>query len=192
MEVISDVLVKEQHESGIDRVFIVKNLPRHFLYRKVAKMVQKYDRDGYTDGTLVPSPTGEKVEVLLEGLEDSQSGDGSIVFSMYGEPGRKALEAIDAYIQGTLPRDILVPKRVPYPLDPTDPRSMPKSRLQIPVVELPASKAEAPQVSPEALASPAPSAPIKQKRQLTEQQRIAARERLARAREVKKQIQTQA
>lgn len=190
MEYIAEVLIKEQHESGIDQVFIVKNLPKHLLYRKVAKMVQKYDRDGYTDGTLVPSKDGEKVEALLEGLEESQNGDGSIVFSMGGEPGRNALLAIDTYIKGTLPRDVVIPSRVPYPLDPSDSRSMPKSKVLIPVVELPVQKAEA-QVSPEVKSSLESSAPIKQRKPLTEQQKLAAKERLARAREIKKQMKVE-
>lgn len=184
MELLQEVFIKEQHESGIDQVFVVKNLPKHLIYGKVAKMVQRYDRDGYTDGTLIVDPSGEKVDGLLEGLEFSQTGDGSILFNMGRETGRKAMQAVDAYIAGTLPRDIVVPKRVAYPMDPSDSRSMPKPMSLIPVVELPASKA-VPQVSPEAQASPE-AAPIK-KRQLTEQQRDAARERMARAREVRKQ-----
>lgn len=186
VELLEEVFIKEQHESGIDRVFIVKNLPKHLIYRKVPKMVQRYDRDGYTDGTLTVDPSGETIDGLKEGLEASQSGDGSILFLMGRAPGKAAMEAVDAYITGTLPRDVVVPKRVNYPMDPTDSRSMPKPKSLIPVVELPKSKAELPPVSPEAQASPVEPAPIK-KRQLTEQQREAARERLARAREVRKQ-----
>lgn len=185
-ELIPEVFIKEQHESGIDRVFFVKNLPKHLIYRKVAKMVQRYDRDGYTDGTLMPDPSGEKVDGLLEGLEHSQTDDGSVVFSQ-SESGKNALKAIDAYINGTLPRDVIVPGRVDYPLDPSNSRSMPKSRSLIPVIELPVSKAASSQVSPETNVSPVEPAPTKKKRQLTEQQRNAARERLARAREIKKQ-----
>lgn len=186
MELLKEVFIKEQHESGIDLVFVVKNLPKHLIYRKVPLMVQRYDRDGYTDGTLMPDPEGATVDGLLEGLEFSQTGDGSILFNVGRAPGKQAMQAVDAYIQGTLPRDVVVPKRVSYPMDPSDSRSMPKPMSLIPVIELPASKAEAVQVSPEAKASPEPSAPIR-KRQLTEQQREAARERMARAREVRKQ-----
>lgn len=186
MELLNEVFIKEQNESGIDQVFVVKNLPKHLLYHKVPKMVQRYDRDGYTDGTLTVDPSGEKVDALLEGLEHSQSGDGSIVVSMNREVGRIALKAIDAYIAGTLPRDIVIPKRVPYPLDSTDSRSGPKPLSMIPVIELPIPKAASSEVSPEVKASPSEPAPIK-KRQLTEQQRTAAKERLARAREIRKQ-----
>jgi len=186
VELLSEVFIKEQHDAGIDLVMIVKNLPKHFIYRKGLKMVQRVDRDGYTDGTLVPDPSGEKVDELLDGLEKSQTDDGSIVFTQR-ESAKQALEAIDQFIQGTLPRDILVPKRVPYPLDSTDTRSQPRSKSLIPVVELPGFKAEVPQVSPEAQASPEVSAPLKTRKPLTEQQRIAAKERLARAREIRKQ-----
>lgn len=187
VELLKEVFIKEQHESGIDQVIVVKNLPKHLLYHKVPKMVQRYDRDGYTDGTIIPDPSGEKVDGLLDGLEVSQSGDGSIVFPMNREVVRKALKAIDAYIAGTLPRDVVIPTRVPYPLDPTDSRSMPRSMSLIPVIELPDSKAESSEVSPEAKVSPSEPAPIKKKRNLTEQQRTAAKERLARAREIRKQ-----
>lgn len=184
MELLPEVFIKEQHDSGIDQVIIVRNLPKHLIYRKVHKMVQRYDRDGYTDGTLVPDLKGEMVDDLLEGLEHSQTDDGAIVFT-HQETAKMALRAIDAYINGTLPRDVVVPKRVAYPVDPTNSRSMPKPKSMVPVIELPVSKAEAPQVSPEAQASPASSAPIKVRKQLTEQQKIAARERMARAREVR-------
>lgn len=186
MELLPEVFIKEQHESGIDQVMVVRNLPKHLIYRRVPKMVQRYDRDGYTDGTIIPDPKGETVEALLEGLEFSQTDDGSIVFT-HQETAKVALRAIDAYVNGTLPRDIVVPKRVAYPLDPSNSRSMPKPKSMIPVVELPASKAEAPQVSLEGKTSPVSSAPIKKRKELTEQQKEAARERMARAREVRKQ-----
>jgi len=186
MELIPEVMIKEQHDSGIDLVFVVKNLPKHLVYHKVPVMVQRIDRDGYTDGTLVPDPEGLMTDGLMDGLDHSQTDDGSIVFSQR-EPAKRALAAIDAYIQGTLPRDVVVPRRVSYPMDPSDSRSMPKPKSLIPVIELPNLKAEAPQVSPVAQAAPESSAPLKQKRQLTEQQKNAARERLARAREIRKQ-----
>lgn len=181
-EVIKEVFIKEIHESGIDMVYYVQNLPKRLIYQKVPKMVQRYDRDGYTDGTIVPDGSGEKVDGLLDGLEYSQNGDGAINFPMVRETARQALRAIDAFIAGTLPRDIVLPKRVPYPNDPTDKRSMPKNRSLIPTVELPVSRVELAKVSLEASASPSKST-----RTMTAEQKEAARERLARARAIKKQ-----
>jgi hypothetical protein len=179
-ETLSEVFIKEMHESGIDKVYYVQNLPKRFIYEKVPKMIQRYDRDGYTDGTLTVDPSGERVDALLDGLEISGNGDGSVVFLVGRESGKRALLAIDTYVAGTLPRDVVIPKRVSYPMDPTDQRSSPKPKSLIPVVELPVSRVvEA--VSPEAKASP-----LKATRTLTEAQRQAARERLARAREIKK------
>lgn len=185
VETLKEVFIKELHESGIDQVFVVKNLPKHLIYRRVPKLVQRIDRDGYTDGTLVPDPSGEMVDGLLDGLEFSQNGDGSIVFPMNRETAKTALKAIDAHIVGTLPRDAVIPTRVDYPLDRTNSRSYAKPMSLIPVVELPIKEAVPSQVSPEAKASPVEPAPTK-KRKLTEEQRQAARERLARAREIKK------
>jgi hypothetical protein len=185
-ELLPEVMIKEVSNTGVDKVVIVRNLPKKFIYQKVVKMVQKFDRDGYSDGMLVPDPKGEMEDGLYDHLEHSQNGDGSIHFMMHFETARKALEAIDQYISGTLPRDVIIPKRVPYALDPSDMRSAPKPRHMIPVIELPVSKAEAPQVSPEAQASLESSAPIK-KYKLTPAQREAAKERLARAREIRKQ-----
>lgn len=186
-ELLQEVFIKEQHESGIDRVFYVQNLPKKFIYHKVPKMVQRYDRDGYTDGTLVVDPKGEKVDGLLDGLEFSLSGDGSIVFQMSFETARNALKAIDAYIAGTLPRDVVVPTRVDYPLDRTNTQSSPKPRALIPTVELPNLRAATSEVSP--VAEPTPQKPAR--RSWTPEQKQAARERLAKAREVKKQLTKQ-
>jgi hypothetical protein len=180
MEELQEVFIKELHESGIDQVFYVQNLPKKFIYHKVPKMVVRYDRDGYTDGTTVVDPSGEKEDGLLEGLEHSQNGDSSIVFPMSKESARNALLAIDQYISGTLPRDVVIPKRTSYPMDSTNSRSMPKTRNLIPTVILPVSREPLVEVSPEA--NPSPS---KRSRILTQEQKEAARERMARARAVK-------
>lgn len=185
MELLDEVLIKEVAEDGIDKVYILKNLPKRFIYTKVPKMVQRVDRDGYKDGTIVPDPSGEMVDGLVDGLEHSQTRDRSILFLMGTEPGRNAMAAVDAYVAGTLPRDIVLPKRVPYPIDPTDMKSQPRMREDIPVVELPIPEEkisrELPQVSPEAEASPA-----KQPRVLSEAEKERRRESLAKARAVAK------
>lgn len=179
-ELLPEVFIKELHESGVDQVYYVQNLPKKFIYHKVPKMVTRYDRDGYTDGTQVVDPSGELVDGLLDGLEFSQNGDNSIVFPMMRETARHALAAIDAYIAGTLPRDVVIPRRVDYPLDKTNSRSYPKTRNLIPTVVLPVSREVLAEVSPVANA-----APSKPSRTLTKEQKEAARERMARARAVK-------
>ncbi len=182
-ELLNEVFIKELHESGIDQVFYVQNLPKRLIYRQVPKMIQRIDRDGYTDGSLVVDPKGGMEDGLLDGLDHSQSGDGSIVFPMNRETAKNALAAIDKYIAGTLPRDVVIPARVAYPQDPTNSRSLPKGRNNIPTVELPVSKAALVAVSPEGNTSPSKPA----RSSMSPEQRKAVGERLAKARELKKQ-----
>jgi len=137
---IEEVFIKEVADTGIDMVMIVRNLPKKLIYREVPVEVTQYDRDGFTDGTQMHDPSGKVKEDLLEGLEHSQTYDKSILFRVSLEPGKLALEAIDRYISGTLPRDVVVPGRVPYPMVPGDPRSMPKPKELIPAIDLPVSE----------------------------------------------------
>ena len=44
---LEEAFIKEVTDSGIDQVFIVRNLPKRLVYQEVAKMVQRIDRDGY-------------------------------------------------------------------------------------------------------------------------------------------------
>lgn len=171
-----------------DYVFIVRNLPKRLVYQEVPKMVQRIDRDGYSDGTLVPDPSGEKVEALLEGIEESRNGDGSLVFITKREVGKKALEAIDQYIAGTLPRDVVIPKRVPYSMVPQDNRSNPKPKTLIPAIDLPKPdiREEAEVASP-----PAQAAQPKPSRTLSPEQKAVRVEILRKAREAKAAKQAQ-
>lgn len=191
-EMLDEVFLKESNEMGQDRVVILKNVPRRLFYRLVPKMIQKYDRDGYTDGTLTPDPSGEKVYALLEGMRHSKTGDGAIVVDRRFEDGKFALQAIDAYIAGTLPRDIVIPQRVPYAIDPTNTRSMPRPRTLIPVIELPKPiKTVSSEVSPAGNAAPQTPVAIKvrkPRKPMTEEQKQASRERLAKAREKIQQL----
>ena len=179
---IEEVMIKEMTNSGIDMVYIVRNLPKRLLYREVPKMVQRVDRDGYCDGTMIPDRSGEIVEDLLEGLEVSRNGDGSIVFYTKREIGRSHLEAIDQYIAGTLPRDVVIPKRVPYPAQPGDPRSNPKPKHLIPAIDLPKpiDRVVAAEISPAGNA-----ASEKPSRVLTPEQKAVRVEVLKKAREAK-------
>lgn len=134
---LDEVFIKEMTNRGIDTVYIVRNLPKRLIYQEVPRMVQRIDRDGYSDGTLVVDPAGGKDEALLDGLEVSRNGDGSIVFNSKRDVCRMALEAIDQYIAGTLPRDVVVPKRVAYPSQPGDTRSGTIPKHMIPAIDLP-------------------------------------------------------
>ena len=49
-ELIPEVFIKEVANTGVDKVIIIKNLPKRLIYQKVVKMVQRVDRDGYADG----------------------------------------------------------------------------------------------------------------------------------------------
>ena len=194
MEILlNEVFVKEVNEAGIDRVVVLKNVPRRLFYRWVPKMVQRVDRDGYTDGTMAVDPSGEKVEALLEGMSNSRNGDGSIVVDTKFETGRAALKAIRAYVNAAFPRDVVLPEWTNYPIDPTNSRSMPKPKSMIPVIELPTKediKAESPVVSPEGNTSPQAPAIMRTRKPMSEEAKKAAGERLAKAREMKKQLKT--
>ena len=147
---LDEVFIKAVTDSGIDMVFILRNLPKKFIYREVPKTVTRYDRDVYTDGTQMVDPSGAMKEELLDGLEHSQTEDGSILVRTGLEPGKTALVAIDRYIAGTLPRDVVIPERVPYPMQVGDPRSNPRPKSMIPAIDLPKSdmRVESPVVSP--------------------------------------------
>ena len=155
-ELLDSVYIKESSTLHTDTVFIVENLPKRLIYHMVPAMATVYDRDGYTDGNQRVDSTAPKVEALLPGLYLDAAGDGSVMFDTRHEEPAKALEAIDAYIAGTLPRDVVIPRRVPYAERPDDKRSNPIPMSGIPIVALPGVlRPDAPQVSPQGV-SPLP------------------------------------
>jgi hypothetical protein len=179
-EILDQVLVREQRQNGIDYVMYIKNLPRHLIYQQVPKMVTRYDRDGYTDGTQAVDPSGEKVWALLPGLSYSPTFEKSIMFDANQEVGRTALKALDTYVNAKFPRDIVLPERVAFPQDITDGRSNPIPLDRIPVLELPALRAS------DTVSSATEVAPLKKSRNLTDEQRVAMAARLAKARAARK------
>lgn len=136
---VKEVLIKEMTPQGVDKVFVVRNLPKHLLYREVPVTVTRYDRDGYTDGTQVPDPSGAKKEDLLDGLEIHKH-DGAICFPVKRQHVREALDNIDRYIDRMFPRDVKPAGRIPYAERPGDMRSNPLPRHRIPVVDVPLPK----------------------------------------------------
>jgi hypothetical protein len=156
---IDEVMIKEVSNLRPDRVAIIRNLPRHLIYRETVKMVSKRDRDGYVIDALVPDPEGTIEETLKEGLEFSRNGDGSIVFNTRRQHVADALKAVDAYIQGTLPRDVVVPQRVDYAAQRGNMLASPIPTTQIPAIDLPQiDRVAAEETSPPAKAvSPKPA-----------------------------------
>lgn len=136
-ETLEEVFVKEVSEDGIDRVSFVLNVPRHFIYQQTPKMIMKRDKEGYAEGHMVPIHPQELEWTLKEGLEHSLNGDGSILFQVKRNEAREALAALDDYVDRSIERGIVIPDRVPYPMDPKDPRSMPKPKDLIPKIEIP-------------------------------------------------------
>jgi hypothetical protein len=180
---IDEVMIKVISNLQPDKVIIVRNLPAKFLYEKQPKMVSKRDRDGYVIDALVPSPDGATEKCLKEGLELSRNGDGSIVFNVSRQTAKSILAEIDAYIQGTLPRDIVVPQRVEYSSQRGNMLASPIARFQIPAIDLPK-----PEVKPELnraveeASPPAKAEPLKRTRVLTPEQKAKRCEILAKAR----------
>lgn len=197
MEVLKDVLIKEVDGSRAgDKVFYVDNLPKTLLYRKaIARMI---DPNSPTGDRLVPEytlaqngqrvNTGRTIDELLPGIEFSQTGDGAYCFFTQYLEAQMRLKDIDNYIKSVMPIAERIAAREPYALQPGVMSSGPRPLHTLPRVVLPEP------VSPPAQAEQAgtPSvAPVKKTRKpMTEEQKQAARERLARARELKKAQKT--
>jgi len=134
--IIKEALIKECGNMFHDKVFIVENLPRKFLYHKTVKMVPRKDRDGNLDGTMVPNQGREMEETLLPGIEFSASGDGAFLFWSSVQESKERLKDIDSFIERAVPRDARIPKRVDYAQIVGDPKSNPIPYSQIPRVIL--------------------------------------------------------
>lgn len=192
MEVLKNVLLKEVDGSKVgDKVIYVDNLPKSFLYTKAIKLMVDYTNP---QQNLVPEfeldergrkiPTRAMVDELLPGIEMSQTGDEAFVFFIQNNEGKQRLLEIDRYIQQNMPVAERIPARIPYSSQPGVMTASPRPLSQIPRVTLPEP------VSPPAKAvQVAASSPVlkskKVRKPLTEQQKAAARERLAKARAMK-------
>ncbi len=176
-EYLSDVLIIEAL-GRMPTCHIVDNLPKHLLYQRTKKLMPMQE---YSE-RMVPCfkvdehgkhvPTGEMEDTLQPGVEMSQSGDGAYVFYPNLSESKSRLLMIDEYIRQHV-QDPEKRKRIPYALQPGLLTSSPKSRHQIPHVELPAPTTVPPVAS---------GADV----QLDEGKRQATIDRLARAREAKK------
>lgn len=204
MEVLKNVLIKEVTggKNG-DLVVYVDNLPKSFLYRQTKKMfidpndpqqkiVPEYE---VVDGRR--KPTNAMVDELLPGIETSPTGDKAFVFFTNYNEAKARLADIDRYIKNNVPVAERVQERVFYALQPgvmtsgTIPlQNIPRVVLPEPVSP-PEAKASV-QVEAHTAALPVhePVKEVKERRPMTEAQKDAARERMARAREIRRQKQT--
>lgn len=198
MEVLKNVLIKEVDGSKTgDKVVYIDNLPKSLLYRKAMKLMIDYTNP---QQNLVPEfnldekgrkiPTGATVDELLPGIEISQTGDEAYVFFMQYNEAKMRLEDIDRYILQTMPVAERVQPRIPYSVQPGVMTASPRPLSQIPRVTLPE-----PVSPPSKDVQVAASSPVlssidiiktrKVRKPMTEQQRIAAKERMAKARAIK-------
>lgn len=134
--IIKEALIKECGNMFHDKVFIIENLPRKFLYHKTVKMVSRKDKEGNLDGTKVPNQQGEMEETLLPGIEMSAQGDGAYIFWSSEQESKERLKDIDVYLERAVPRDSRIPKRVDYAQQVGDARSNPIPYSRIPRIAL--------------------------------------------------------
>lgn len=197
MEYLSKVLIKEVNGGGQgDKVFYVENLPKSLLFRKEKKQIidytdeqnrQRYVPDFRLDEQGRKIPTGAFQDVLLAGIEKSQTGDDAYCFDMALNEGKDHLRAIDQYIQQTVPVYDRVAQRVPYAMQPGLLTSGPIPLSTIPCVVLPGvasppAQAEQPQANA-VVSSPTIKKP---KRVMTEEHKAKLAASLKLARERKK------
>lgn len=195
MEVLKNVLIKEVDGSKIgDKVFYVDNLPKSLLFVKAIKLMVDYTNP---QQNLVPEfeldeknrkiPTGAKVDELLPGIELSQTGDEAYVFFTQNNEGKNRLQDIDRYIQSVMPVAERIPVRIPYSSQPGLMTAAPRPLSQIPRVVLPEPVSPPAKTVQVAAPSPVLEKPKTKKirKPMTDQQKAAARERLATARAVK-------
>lgn len=198
MEVLKNVLIKEVDGSSVgDKVIFVDNLPKSLIYRKALKTMVDYTNPQQNQ---VPEfemdekgrkiPTGATVDELLPGIEPSQTGDESFVFFVQNNEARMRLQDIDRHIQANVPVAERVQPRIPYSSQPGVMTAAPRALSQIPRVVLP--EPVSPPVKTVQVAAPSQTipqpAPVQKKvrRPLTEEQKAAARQRMAVARASKK------
>lgn len=195
MEVLKNVLIKEVDGSKAgDKVVYVDNLPKSLLFTKALKLMVDYTNP---QQNLVPEfeldeknrkiPTRATVDELLPGIELSQTGDEAYVFFVQNNEGKQRLQEIDRYIQQVMPVAERIQTRIPYSSQPGVMTASPRPLSQIPRVVLPEPVSPPSKDVQVAVPSPILQKPKakKERKPLTEQQKVAARERLAKARAIK-------
>jgi hypothetical protein len=197
MELLKDVLIKEVNgKSTGDLVVYIDNLPKNLLYQRVKKMiVDPYDPQQRVVPEYTLSESGKKIptnvfcDELLPGIEKSATGDNAYVFFMAYNEAAQRLKDIDRYVKMNVPVAERVQERVFYSLQPGVMTSGTIPLANIPRITLPAL------VSPPAQAVQergvvTGSLEKPKRKPMTDEQKQAARERMARAREVRTAQQT--
>lgn len=192
MEVLAKVLIKEIDGSKEgDKVFYVENLPKSFLYRKERKQIIDYtdtqNRQRYVPDFVV-NDRGHKVntnamtDVLLPGIEMSQTNDEAYCFFTQYNEAKDRLADIDRYIQQVVPVSERVARRIPYAMQPGVMSSGPIPLSNIPSVVL--SAPASPPVKTEQVEAPT-EVLKKPKRAMSEEHKAKLRVSLKLARERK-------
>ncbi len=199
MEVLNSVLIKEANGSkNGDMVVYIDNLPKNLIYRRTKKMViDPYDPKQMIVPEYVLSESGKKiptnafVDELLPGIEMSPTGDGALVFFTQYNEAKQRLMDIDRYIKMNVPVAERVQERVFYSLQPGVMTSGTIPLSNIPHVVLPAPVSPPTKVVQEGnTTSGSLESSKKERKPMTEEQKRAARDRMARAREVRRAQQT--
>ena len=187
-EVIKEALIIESNGLRTS-CFIVENLPWELVYHKAQKLMPM---DEYSE-RMVPAftldeqgkrhPTGELIDELHSGIEIDGAGSGAFVFPMSTDDSVQALKRVDKHIEDTIKDPALRPARIPYAQQPMSPSSGPRPYHAIIRVKLP--EPVSPPVVPttEQVRS---ALPVKVRKPMTEEQKAAARERMAKARLARK------
>ncbi len=165
--------------------FIVENIPWHLLYHKTKKL---QPLDEYSE-RLVPCfnvdehgkrhPTGELIDELNSGIEMDGAGSGAFIFTLDTDDSVQALKRVDEYLKNHISDPMLRPDRIPYAQQPGERNSAPKAYSQIIRVQLP-SPVSPPVVPTTEQAAVVPVAKVR--KPMTEEQKVAARARMAAAR----------
>jgi hypothetical protein len=137
---MKEVLVKVITGSGCDRVLVIENLPKRFIFEKVQKMAPLFVQNsaGMKIATEASIPVfGEYEEALKEGITLSQTGDGGYVFNLNENKSVELFKELDNYVKRNLPRDHERVEAVPYATDPSSALSGPIPYSAIPRAKLP-------------------------------------------------------
>lgn len=201
MEMLKNVLIKEV-DGATDKVVYVDNLPKQLLFRRAKRLMIDYT-DPQNRQNLIPAFevldsgkkrfTGEMVDELLPGIEKSPTGDDAFVFFTQHNESKQRLRDIDEYLRRTVPVAERLQARIPYAIQPgvLSSGTIPLSAIPRIVLPEPVSPpAQAVQVSAHAAVSNEHPKKKRTRRPMTEEEKAAARSRMARAREVRTAQQT--
>lgn len=197
MQYLKNVLIKEVDGTRTgDKVFYIDNLPITLLMKLEPKRIIDYtdpQQRIVNDFVLTDEGrkkfTGEKEWVLLPGIEKSQSGDEGYCFhTAYNEAKQRLLD-IDNYIRANMPVLERIPSRIPYALQPGLLSSSARPLHTLPRVVLPepvSPPAKAVQAEASTVVLPKATKVRKPRKPMTEEQKKAAADRMAKARAAKK------